>query len=183
MQTGGVDSKFHTGKKKKNPQYRFLSIHRETERYRAPTVCQASCLGSGHVAVKAEGTCAGGQAASLRALGLQRAPRGARQGSEREGRAQEPLSGVQAGVSRPRPRDADPRGWTSAAGRPGPPSTFAATPAPTYWVPAEPFPLCPPEMPPDMATCHLKEGSPGANRGAGLKRSLAEVTSKLRPVG
>lgn len=93
------------------------------------------------------------------------------------------LSGVQAGVARPRPRDADPRGWTSAAGRPGPPSTFAATPAPTYWVPAEPFPLCPPEMPPDMATCHLKEGSPGANRGAGLKRSLAEVTSKLRPVG
>lgn len=180
MQTGGVDSKFHT-EKKKNPQYRFLSIHRETTL--SGTYCVSDTApGTGHVAVKAEGTCAGGRAASLRALGLQRAPRRARQGSEREGRAQEPLSGVQAGVARPRPRAADPRGWTSAAGRPGPPSTFAATSAPTYWVPAEPFPLCPPEMPPDMATCHLKEGSPGANRGAGLKRSLAEVTSKLGPV-
>lgn len=165
MQTGGVDSKFHTGKKKKNPQYRFLSIHRETALL--STYCVSDTApGTGHVAVKAEGTCAGGRQppgtrTAERQAGVDRA--------RREKAGPRSLSGVQAGVSRPRPRAADPRGWTSAAGRPGPPSTFAATPAPTYWVPAEPFPLCPPEMPPDMATCHLKEGSPGANRGAGLE--------------
>lgn len=127
MQTGGVDSKFHT-EKKKNPSVQ-VPIYSQRNNIIGHLLCVRHR--ARHWARGGEGgrdLCGG---AGSQPPGTRTAERQAGVGrARREKAGPRSLSGVQAGVARPRPRDADPRGWTSAAGRPGPPSTFAANPGP-----------------------------------------------------